>query len=1154
MAVDFNSQFGRVERNIIYVHNAAGEDLPPGTPVYITPYDSDRGIAHVGKADSADPSKMPAIGVTSRTLKSNRDGEIIIGGYAQISIEGIAGVTVGASLYVAAGGGLSITPGSDPQVISSVLDIKEGVVKSFLVAFGGASAGGGITSLPLQEVLDEGNIAEGANAFVDLYTDASRTYRGALSPANLTLTAPGANFILTTSGISHSLASGLTAQTLSVSTLQQFVYTWINSTTAVQFRAEDTGFKYSLSSTAGAATLEFDNIDGLQINNPAITGYKFPLTDGTADQYLQTDGNGTLSFATISATLEGLTDTPSGYGTAGQVLITNGVDGFTFGSGSPWVSDTNGITYTAGNVGIGAASSSSFDLNVGSGIILGSGQMLFNSISDGIRLQSVFNTTAGVGIGYQAIASGGPGSVAIGNQVRSPNSGTVVIGYATQAMSYSASDPRAVHIGHNAANTVTSASDTIAIGNSPLSSLTTGSGNLAIGRTAGSAITTQTYNTFVGYEAGRTSTGEGNTFIGKEAGELATTGIFNTAVGLKAGQNNTTGSENVFIGYLAGGNYIGSGSVIIGRAATATSGLTNARVVAVGYGASVSGARGIAIGASTAAESGVAIGTAQALANEVSIGTSAGDGRSSSEYGHSVFIGYSAGLNSSGSAVIIGGVNAGTNASLGDSIGIGSNVLSSANVSDSVAIGRQSGASASGTRNIYIGEYAGSTTTGDDNVILGWHNTNTARSITGSVFIGRSAGDFETNSNKLYIANSDTTTPLIYGDFNNNQLRVNGGLTLTDPANTGITPVPAAAGEISMQNASSGIIIQSTSSSGSGSNFPFSIALGSALTLSSTGNTNIILGRQITSSGAVTQSVVMGYNKTAKNNSVTIGGGGTGVVEIKGTSASNGVAIHGTTTGGYSVAVGFSAIATANSVAMGHSAKAGDNGASVGIRAGQDSTGTYNTNIGSYTGYSSGVKTYDYATLVGASAGRNITTGDYNTSIGYESGYTVGAGERNVFLGYRAGYSETGSNKLYISNSGTTTPLIYGEFDNKLCRVNGNFQRVVFGSTETTTSGTIHIRDNTDWSTQADATDNTASTGLLGIALGATADVGLVLFGDVDYTITGNVGTPVYLDTTAGGFTTTAPTGSGNIVRVMGHIIGSNKIFFNPSNDWLEIV
>ena len=141
--VDFNSQFGRVERNIIYVHNAAGEDLPPGTPVYLTPYDSDRGIAHVGKADSADPNKMPAIGVTSKTLKTNRDGEVIVGGYAQISIEGIAGVTVGASLYVAAGGGLSTTPGTDPQVISSVLDIKEGVVKSFLVAFGGAGAGGG---------------------------------------------------------------------------------------------------------------------------------------------------------------------------------------------------------------------------------------------------------------------------------------------------------------------------------------------------------------------------------------------------------------------------------------------------------------------------------------------------------------------------------------------------------------------------------------------------------------------------------------------------------------------------------------------------------------------------------------------------------------------------------------------------------------------------------------------------------------------------------------------------------------------------------------------------------------------------------------------------------------------------------------------------
>jgi len=32
------------------------------------------------------------------------------------------------------------------------------------------------------------------------------------------------------------------------------------------------------------------------------------------------------------------------------------------------------------------------------------------------------------------------------------------------------------------------------------------------------------------------------------------------------------------------------------------------------------------------------------------------------------------------------------------------------------------------------------------------------------------------------------------------------------------------------------------------------------------------------------------------------------------------------------------------------------------------------------------------------------------------------------FIGYQSGFNESGSNKLYIDNSNTTTPLIYGDF------------------------------------------------------------------------------------------------------------------------------
>jgi hypothetical protein len=50
------------------------------------------------------------------------------------------------------------------------------------------------------------------------------------------------------------------------------------------------------------------------------------------------------------------------------------------------------------------------------------------------------------------------------------------------------------------------------------------------------------------------------------------------------------------------------------------------------------------------------------------------------------------------------------------------------------------------------------------------------------------------------------------------------------------------------------------------------------------------------------------------------------------------------------------------------------------------------------------------------------------------------------------------------------------------------------------------------------------------------------------------IGAPVYLSTTANTITSTQPTGSGNIVRVVGYAIAADEIYFNPSQDWIELV
>jgi len=66
---------------------------------------------------------------------------------------------------------------------------------------------------------------------------------------------------------------------------------------------------------------------------------------------------------------------------------------------------------------------------------------------------------------------------------------------------------------------------------------------------------------------------------------------------------------------------------------------------------------------------------------------------------------------------------------------------------------------------------------------------------------------------------------------------------------------------------------------------------------------------------------------------------------------------------------------------------------------------------------------------------QNIT-GFNNVVMGHEAGLGNSTGSGNIFLGYQAGYNETGSNKLYIENSDSPTPLIYGDFSTKEVTIN----------------------------------------------------------------------------------------------------------------------
>jgi len=83
------------------------------------------------------------------------------------------------------------------------------------------------------------------------------------------------------------------------------------------------------------------------------------------------------------------------------------------------------------------------------------------------------------------------------------------------------------------------------------------------------------------------------------------------------------------------------------------------------------------------------------------------------------------------------------------------------------------------------------------------------------------------------------------------------------------------------------------------------------------------------------------------------------------------------------------------------------------------------------------ITTGNYNTILGRNTGYNFLSGHSNVFLGQSAGYTNTTGSNNVFLGVDAGFYETGSNKLYINAGRSSNPLIYGEFDNGIVKING---------------------------------------------------------------------------------------------------------------------
>jgi hypothetical protein len=197
--------------------------------------------------------------------------------------------------------------------------------------------------------------------------------------------------------------------------------------------------------------------------------------------------------------------------------------------------------------------------------------------------------------------------------------------------------------------------------------------------------------------------------------------------------------------------------------------------------------------------------------------------------------------------------------------------------------------------------------------------------------------------------------------------------------------------------------------------------------------------------------------------------------------------------------------------------------------------------------------TADYCTIgVTTNGATTITTVDggaaaANFEVAADGNITLDAAG-NIVLETgttSANYTEIPVRKFPTPNTNTAGTITGGDV-------------VYFGNTTSMTTGAIyHYKSDGTWEL-ADADAVATSDGLLAVALGAASDTnGMCLRGMVvlDHD-PGAIGDVLFLSTTAGDCSATAPSGSADIVRVIGYQVNhasNGEIWFCPDGTYVEL-
>jgi len=506
------------------------------------------------------------------------------------------------------------------------------------------------------------------------------------------------------------------------------------------------------------------------------------------------------------------------------IYQTDGTMGFYFFNGSTWMplsSAAQGPLTGWGTTGnTGTDSSVNFIGTLDSKPLIGkvNGDKAFylsptNALTS-LGYQAGKNSTAGNNtfVGYQAGYSNTSGGTNVFEGYQAGFSNTT--GYnnhfdGSWAGYYNTTGSYNVSIGDAAGYHLTIGTDNLFIGHQAGYYDSTGHSTMAIGSLAGRSNTANN-NVFIGDEAGENNTsGSPNQFIGYGAGIFNSTGTNNFFEGFESGHQNTTGSLNYFSGHQAGfWNTTASNNHFVGYQA-GFSNKTGTINFFDGYQAGYTNTVG-----SFNHFSGYLAGYNNTASENHFVGYEAGHSNTMGEKNH--FDGYAAGTwNTTGSNNLFLGHTAGFYNNTGNYnlfIGSEAGYENSAGFNNTF-IGHQSGFfNSNGFANNFIGFQSGySNTSGTQNTFFG-HQSGFANKGSGNVFIGYQAGAQETAaSSKLIISNSQTNTPLIYGEFDNQLVKMNGVAQINKiTTNTGpilqLVETADQFGVLSFKNASKGTV------------------------------------------------------------------------------------------------------------------------------------------------------------------------------------------------------------------------------------------------------------------------------------------------------------------------------------------------------------